>query len=244
MLGSSLQIGAQSPYKWVQNPDWNGKTVSNTFEAWRQILGEMSGGRKALWVPSTQVVSGSGSTTVVEERCDISTGTTTESSAGRYSYHGTMLDGSVTNISRPNWDKKSVFQFEIFIASFNAETKIRWQITQALTIGDLAALGLGVEIAGSTLKLASYGANAAQALLTAMTLTASTVYTIRIEHDPASAIRLYVSNVLKATQSTVGDIPSGSPAGYVTFFSILRTGGTDTTGRDAYVNNPWILQEI
>ena len=206
--------------------DFGSQVATNTFELYRALRREMALGR---WhgTNATQVVSGSGATEITEDEAYAHTGATHASTAGRY--YPTYFP-SAANPNGINWGKKFFIAFSVIwrgVAITNLT--IRLQITQATTIGNLTAHGLGMETNGANINLATYGTGGSQQLVSAATnLVDDQRAFILIEHDPASADRLYINGVLGASQSTAANIPSTDPAAtYYMFCSVARSGGAD-----------------
>ncbi len=204
----------------------NSEVGVDTYEFYRALRREMMVGVfKAT--NATNVVSGSGAIEKSEDELYVHTAATHASTAG--AYYGTHFVGTA-DPNTINWGKKFFIAFTVIWRGTDiTNLTIRLQIIAAATIGNLAAHGLGMQTNGANINLASYGTNGSQELVSASTnLVDDDRVHILIEHDPASADRLYINGVLGATQSTAGDIPSTEPAAtYYMFPSVSRSGGAD-----------------
>lgn len=209
----------------------------NTFEirraSFRKGLHAIVKGSNA-----TQVVSGSGVTENYEDSISLQLGTTHASTAGRY--FAVYLPGTA-DPNGINWGKKLYLGFTlVFRGTVFTNITLRAHFTQATTIGNLTAHGLGMQSNAANINLATYGTGGSQQLVSAATnlVTADRVH-IHIEHDPASQDRLYINDTLtSAVQSTAADIPSTEPAAtYYLFFSISRSGGVDTGNEYVIIEN-------
>lgn len=219
--------------------------VTPTFDSLRMFYRVAYPVSFVAWPVSTQVLVGSGGTVVAEDVWSGTTGATHASSGGNYRV--IRLPG--TAATHPiNWNKKLWVGFRATWISGGsaANLTMRLQITQATAIGDLAAHGLGMQTNGANINLASYGTGGSQALESAATnLADSDPVFILIEHDPASADRLYINGVLKAQQTTAANIPSTEPAAnYNIFASIARSGGADTGNENFTVTGLFYGQEL
>ena len=217
--------------RWGATADWNGQVASNTFEAVRAFQRESYKHIVLDWPAGAEIVSGSGTTTVNGDRVLVATGTTHASTAGRRVQVATGPGAVATSFSL-NWAKKFSLGFWLVWSSGGTGTNltVRVQLTQATTIGNLAAHGLGLQTNGVNINLATYGANGAQQLVSAATnLVVANATWVLLEHDPASQDRLRINGTLTgAVQSVAGDIPSTEPAvGYQLMLSVARTGGAD-----------------
>ena len=219
----------------VTQPDFN------FFEV---MLRGIKGG-PLIWGPqATEVVTGTGVTTSTEDRIYLGTGTTVASTAGRYNSNALqIITGTGTSNNSINWGKKHLFIFTLKLAATSADCTWRMHFTQATTIVALAAHGLGIKIINLALSLVTYGTGGSETAVAGSTLTLARNYHIVIEHDPATADRLYLNGALDATQSTAANIPSTEPdVTYNVFFSVARS-GTDATDRDGRLWNTLAYRE-
>lgn len=217
--------------------------LSNAIEAYRAFRREFWAARFVEWNAATEVVTGSGASAVTNDGAAVHTGATHASTAGRYWY--LRLPGTA-DLNSINWDKKWMLAFMTrWGGALATNLTMRLHLTQATTIGDLAAHGLGLQTNGANINLVTYGTGGSMATVSASTnLVSNDRVHILIEHDPASADRLYIGGVLKATQSTAANIPSTEPAaGYVIFCSIARSGGADTGDEYFAVENVEMIAE-
>ena len=111
------------------------------------------------------------------------------------------------------------------------ESTARVQLKSATTIGQMAALGIGLQIDGvdcMEVKLETYGTERGE-VDASFSLTDSIGHRIVIEHNPATYVRLYVDGVLKAEQTTEAAIPSGESMTPTLMVSVANgaTGGID-----------------
>jgi len=229
------------------NPDLAGFLATNTHELFRALMRETLGFNDASeWIQGSALSSGSGVVAVNTNTIFVvQTGATHASSYGRYV---TMRALSGGGNSRLDWNRKLWVAFPIYWESGGngANLTMRVVIGQNNTIADLAAHGLGMQTNGLNINLVTYGANGALATVSAATslVTFARVW-ILIEHDPASADRLYINGVLKATQSTAGDIPSTEPAApYYIVGSISRSGGVDVGNERFAIGRVALWQEF
>jgi len=202
-----------------------------SFEVYRNFRRRLMNATPQFLGNSTAVVSGTGVAIVTLPNLYLHIGTTVASTAGRYII--TQLT-SLAGYAAVNWNRKLFLAFRLVpdTAVPTNDTTTRFLITQSAAIGALAANGLGIKVVGTTLSLVSYGAGASEVAVDAgVTVVVSDPIHILIEHDPASAIRLYVNGVLKATQSTAANIPAGEAANdYYLYWSMARA-GSDATDR-------------
>lgn len=223
--------------------DLNSQLMSNSYEALRGLW------REALWhrvgsSSDAQPVTGSGSVSVQGPRRYCQTGTTHASSAG--ARRNVFVPGAGGQYAI-DWAKKFWLACLVqWIGATPTNLTIRCLVTQSTAVESLAAHGLGMATSGADIGLVTYGANGSQARVSGATdlVTGDRVW-ILIEHDPASAVRLYVNGTLKATQSTAGDIPSTEPAaGYSIHCSIARSGGADAGNEVADFVQMYYGQEL
>lgn len=239
---SRLAIGAAGRRLLVSGgiPVW-----TDEYEAMRLYLRKAALLSFVAWAAGTNVTSGSGSVNAKnEDEVDLRTGTTHASTAGVYRLSA-LPPATKTGFSI-NWDKKLGLYFLCRWAGTSATNlTLRLHLTKATTIVDLAGLGIGMQSNGANINLASYGAGGSQALVSGATSFNQGLHVlIGIEHDPASAIRLYINGVLAATQSTANNIPSGEDGDYNIFASIARSGGVDVASEGFRVRNVLILAEL
>lgn len=236
LMGAGFQLGQALQ----GDMQFNSRIGKDTYEFMRAIYREGWFFPYTDWPTSTQVVSGSGATDVSRNMwAETSTGATHASTAGRYNTFTPTLGSNWAYI---DWGKKFMIAFLAQWAGTDATNlTMRMHITQASTIINLAAHGLGIQTNGANVNLATYGTGGSQQLVSAATnLTNNKMHLFLIEHDPAVADSLYMDGpTAKATQSTAADIPSTEPAAlYRIFVSIARTGGADIANEKFTVLGP------
>ena len=144
---------------------------------------------------------------------------------------------------RITWDKKLYLILNVGRQNADAEAVARVQIKETDVEGALGAKGIGLRIDNLALVGESYGTELGTVDL-ATSLTEVKEKQVVIIHSPAiPAIYWYVNGVLKGTQSTAANIPSGS-AGATTFMVYSIKNGADG-GSDArlFIFQPKIWQE-
>jgi len=134
-----------------------------------------------------------------------------------------------------NWDKKTYLIFNYVRRLSDAEAVGRVQLKEAITIGALAAKGIGLRVDNLALMGESYGTELGEVNLNT-TITDQYQYQIVIVHDPSVPnIKWYVNGVLKGTQSTSAKIPSGVAGTYNHFAHSLANGATGGVAVHGYL---------
>ena len=182
----------------------------------------------SLWTVTGNVV-GSG---VVSNRADFlrqQTGTTASSTVVSYTSIPGLLVGNAT-YGLVDWSKELWIFFGLRRITSEAQTIARIQIKQIETIGNLAALGLGIYIANLTLSGESYGTQRNTTSL-GTTLVSSQSYQIAIHLQPSvPQIDWYVDGVLKGSETVAANIPTvaaTAPDNFVVSVENGVTGGTN-----------------
>lgn len=168
----------------------------------------------AAW---TEVVAGSGVSSLTVAYLECGTGTTTSSTSRRYT--------ALLNSTTVDLNKRVLWGFSIRRFTSDAAIIARVQLKAATTEGALGARGLGVRAADLTLTGESYEtADAFTATIQAM--VSGTTYHILVDHEPAiPRTRFYVGGVLQATVTAAANVPVGTvDAGMIV--SILNGAGT------------------
>jgi len=188
----------------------------------------------------TSEVVGSGDTSQTIERIAMSTGTTANSSAKLHTVLGGLNQG-LADYSGMTWDKKLYIKVDLARVTYNSEAVARLQLKAVGTIGELADKGVGIRIDNIALKGESYG-TALGVVDLAVTLTNARTKQIVIVLDPSiPKVEWWIDEVLKGSQTTSANIPSGTTASNIYLvFSILN--GVTAAGADATVHNPTIWQ--
>lgn len=206
------------------------------------------------WADATENVTGTGATLVNGERAYLALGTTKVSTASRYM--GAYLSHlSSSYFYAINWSKRIQFTFSL-TASYSSSltgTKTRVQLTQSTMPNDLAALGIGIEIQGTRIYLATYGASGGYTLVDSgvdITHTSNRhVFTLVHINDGVTAdgpyVRLYYDGTLIASQTTATAIPSGTPTANYNILASFSRDSSGTTDNDAmYIGSVRIINEI
>ena len=156
----------------------------------------------------TEAVTGSGVTTQDVMRQTVTTGTTASSTARRYvEARGFGVDASAD--WKFDFDKKTYLIFNYWRYQTDAQVIARFQLKEVTTEGALAAKGFGLRADNFALTGESYG-TALGTVDLGVTITTDTYRRILIIHDPSvPKIEFYVDGVLKGTQSTAANMPSG-----------------------------------
>jgi len=182
----------------------------------------------------SEAVTGSGSSAQQPTRLLVATGTTAGSTArlltSGYGWGRGMVNAVV------NWDKKLYILFTWSLGGTDSDTD-RWiqiQDGAGTIIGDLDVMGMGVFADNLVLYGESYGSGRA-ALTLNTTATVDLHYDIAIILYPGSKIEWYVNGVLKATQSTGANIPSGT--GVASSWIIASIKNTGSGGQTACFNS-------
>ena len=131
-----------------------------------------------------------------------------------------------------DWDmrKRWLIGFNLAIANADAQASAALQFKAATTIGDLGAVGLGVQCANLALSGESYGS--ARGSVSIATLTAGKSYHVGIELFPGLKVDYYLDGVLTATQSTAANVPNALFAANGNIFAKVANGaagGADYT---------------
>jgi len=175
----------------------------------------------------TQSNAGSGSVTFHPVHMDLDTSTTANSRALAYGrLYALGLDPVAFDYA--NWDKKLYLIFGIARGNSDAEAVFRIQIKYPWTEGALTATGIGIRVDNLAIFGESYGTALASIDL-GVTMTGGKGYQIAIIHYPGVSIRWFVNGVLKGTQSTAANIPSGTLSSPGMVASIINgvTGGVN-----------------
>ncbi len=117
------------------------------------------------------------------------------------------LAGSAGNPASIDWSKKLIIEILYARQESLADALARFQLKTVSTEGALAAAGIGIRADDFTLYGESYGGALGVVDLTTL-LTNLRVVKIQIKHY-VTYIEWWVNDVLKGTQSTANNIPSG-----------------------------------
>lgn len=169
-------------------------------------------GGNLLHIPTnvgwSQTLVGSGSVLQIPALQGVGTGVAPNSSALLFMSMMCFAQG-IGNYSRMNWNKKISLVFVYLREVSDAQVVARLQLKEAVTIGALAAKGMGVKVLNFALWGESYGTALGEIDL-GITLNDTYEKQVVIFHDPGvPKIEWYVDGVLKGTQSTAAYIPSG-----------------------------------
>lgn len=176
----------------------------------------------------TETVVGSGSTGQNLAILDTYTGVTANSSALLYGIVNLIQKG--TTINSPNFGKKIIVLLSLVRYASDTEVVGRFQFKNATSIGALGATGLGIRIDNLALKGESYG-TALGVVDLSTSLTSGKSTGIMIVHDGSiPRIDWYVDIgsgwILKGSQTTAANIPSGSAASVVHLVQSIKNGAT------------------
>lgn len=207
-----------------------------------EFLPALLRGSNLLHIPTNAgwiaAVVGSGSTTQAVSRLSVGTGATAGSEARLHS-RLTAFNWATAHHININWDKKVYIIFNVTREESSAAAICRFQVKEITAEGQLAAKGLGIRIDNFVLKGESYGTSLGVVDL-ATTLTSTYPYQIVIIHYPGSKIEWYVNGVLKGTQLTVANIPSGIAVAQAVCSSI---NGATAANATLNIAHPKIWQE-
>lgn len=191
-----------------------------------------------MWVGSTQVVTGTGTTALDtgSVRIALTTGTTHASTAGRIKRVPVNPDGTDAG-DHINFTKPSYLYAVLHgdgAAGFPSTTmRLYCEDQNPGTLAALANHGYGISVVAGAISLATRGSGGSEVLVA--TSPAKTIASgaydrhILIEHNPATYVRLYMDGVLVAEQTTAANIPSNTGGATNLKFAILRSGGVDVT---------------
>ncbi len=202
-------------------------------------------GGNLLHIPTntrwTQSVAGSGTTVQEIQRIATWTGTTASSSALlRCDLGGFVLASSFWLL---DWDKKIYLVFNYVREALDTEAVARFQIKETNTEGALGAKGIGIRSDNFALMGESYG-TALGVVNLATTIPVGQSYQIVIIHYPASKIEWYVNGILKGTQPTSANIPSGKAGGVSCVVNSIINGVTGGVNVGSSIFQPKIWQEM
>ncbi len=191
----------------------------------------------------TSAVAGTGET--AQEAVDIRviTGTTASSTARLYTaLYG--LGSSTVMKYKVDWSKKLYMLFQVgrVCAGADAQVVARFQLKEATTEGALGAKGIGIRIDDFALVGESYG-SALGAVDLATTLVTQVADGVKIILTPGVSIEYYVNEVLKGTQSTAANMPTGATTGLVYLVCSIINGAQSTLTSAFDIIHPKIWQE-
>jgi len=141
-----------------------------------------------------------------------------------------------------DWDKKLHFACGLSRYLSDAECVARLQLKEAITEGILAAKGIGIEINNLAVVGEGYGTSRAETDLSTA-FTSLKEYDLHIIHYPGSKIEWYIDNVLKGTEDTSGNFPTGNSGTYFYLVFSIINGGTGGTDCEFWMMRPTIWQE-
>jgi hypothetical protein len=230
--------------KFTGTVNLNGQDISNGYEAFAQFLVNNAFAMPMFtgWSAST---AGSGGTQQLPGRLRTWTGTTASSNAMLYTWLGglyaTASGGDPFTI---DWDRKLWIFFHLTRTASDTEASAWVQLKAAGTpsVGDLAEKGIGIKMSNLDLYSESYGTARGSTSLN-VTMTSASGYHIAIFHDPGTPqVKFYVDGVLKHTETTSANIPSGDT---VESFNIsIENGVTGGVNAEVMINNLILWQEI
>lgn len=225
--------------KVIDGRNMGGRAFINTFEFWRALSRE---GFKDTWLgslSSSAVVSGSGTTFDDVDTMSVDLGGTHASTAGKR--RNVKAFPNTAGTFKIDWSKKMFFEFRIEWKSGAtlAATTVRMLLTASSNIEAMVEDGLGLISSAADIGLATYGSDGTEERVSAgVNLVIADPVRILIEHDPGVATRLYVNGVLKATQSSTTDIPTGDSTNQINvFLSVDRSGAADTGSENVEVTS-------
>lgn len=188
------------------------------------------------WAP-TIVDSGSTAENPIQLTC--ATGANVNSSALlQQLLH--QLNPNTGQYGRIDWDNPCIISFEVARTTSVAAAEAWVQLKNVNGIGDLAAKGIGINIDNLAMKGESYGIARGNIDFT-LAMTSNNPYIVQIVHVPATSIKWYVNGVLKATESTVNNIPAGIAAPYAVV--AIENNATATDG-NIRLSNFQVWQKI
>jgi hypothetical protein len=216
--------------------------VTVLFDYLGEPLGSFLESYKVINVPTSAswTASNAGSGSIVLEPTDfyIRTGTTASSRGMVYAGFFGLNSG---NISRAYVDWTKRLELLATIARLNSDPQAvaRFQLKQGSSEGQLAGLGIGIQINNYSLYGEAYGS--ARGTVSLGTLTDDRLARIRIVKE-IDRVEFWINGVLQGTL-TGNAVPNvqGGAIGYLVA-SIINgaTGGVDT---QLFVSNIWIIQE-
>ncbi len=188
----------------------------------------------------TQDNVGSGSIPALDLRGILAdTGVVANSRGHAYAYLPLVRVGLV---DQHNWDKKQAFLFSVRRTGSDIEVTCYAQLKDVVAAGDLTAKGLGLVIKNLALYGESYGTARGEVDL-GFTLQQYINAWIAIVHDPGNSVKFYVNGVLRGTQSTLANIPSGLGANYMTVHAEARNGATGGVSASIWLCSPAIMEK-
>lgn len=199
-----------------------------------------------LHIPTTAwgealVSSGAAVQTPVLQR--VGSGTSASSSATlSLTFWSLSLNFRSADSPLVDWNKKLYIGFNYMRSNSDAQGVARFQLKQTDAIGALAAKGIGLRADNLALIGESYGTALGEVDL-ATTLTSFRAYWITIIHYPGSKIEWYVNSVLKGTQSTAANIPSGIGTEYIRLVHSAANGADGGVHYRSDLNGLWLWQE-
>ncbi len=207
-----------------------------------EFLAALLKGGNLLHIPTnagwTETVVGSGVVSQEPTRHYVNTAGSAESEAIlSAAFLGFNADVDLDHI---NWGKKLYVMLNYTRLGSCATAIARLQIKTVATRGALAAKGIGIRLDNLVLKGESYG-TALGVIDLATALASSRMVRIVIIHYPASKIEWYVNGVLKGTQSTINNIPSGDDDVFIVHSIINQV---TASGAVSILHHPKVWQEI
>lgn len=208
-----------------------------------EFLAALLKGGNLLHIPTIsgwgESVVGSGSSVLGVSSIMVSSGPTANSKATLAALlYGFNVGGAW--YLKFNWNKRVYIVFNL-VWQYDISTGIgRFQLKNTGAEGALSYRGIGIRMDNRALKGESYGTSLGVVDL-AINLTQNYIHRIAIIHYPGSKIEWYVNGVLKGTQSTLANIPSGVATGGYLVHSTLN-GATASDAR-THILHPKIWQE-
>jgi len=183
-----------------------------------------------LFAGWAETLVGTGTTYESLSKLTLESGTTASSSAILTNNIPCLNTGNL-NFGRLDWDKKLYLIFQVLRYNSVATGISRVQLKDVQTLANLGAKGIGLYIDNLALYGESYGTARATVDL-GVTLTNARHKLILIVHDPSvPKIEWYVNGVLKGTQSTADNIPSGTSADDESLVFSVENGATAANTR-------------
>lgn len=173
-------------------------------------------------------VTGSGSGSSEGSWIEMATGNTALSKCGKFLTTSIFWSHSASSY-RVNWNNDIVYLFTVrrnFTSDANVISRV--QIKDSQAIGALAEKGIGLRIENYKLYGESYGASGLASVDLGTTMTAVTPYEIMVVFTSGSSVKWYVEGVLKGTQSTAGNIPTGEGSATGSFMYSIEANQINT----------------
>jgi len=210
-----------------------------------EILGGLLRGGNLLHIPTAAGWSGS----------HAGSGSGTQSPSCNFTHTGTTADSrgllytavwgfgqSVANFASLNFSKKLYLVFNYAREVTEAAATARVQLKSATTEGALGERGIGIRVEGFSLYGESFGTEIESVSL-GTTLISTGAVQIAIVLYPAAKVEWYVNGVLKAVQTTLSKIPSGTAAIGTSLVHSIVNGPVASADAYSLLFQPRIWQE-